>query len=91
MFEVGNESLNFQKSLIAISYAKGSFSSYFCISWTFWIRKEMAATPVLYTKLFDYMMGDCNAELCFRIVLPWNLFQLSKIEAEVISKSQSVL
>lgn len=39
----------------------------------------------------DYMMGDCNAELCFRIVLPWNLFQLSKIEAEVISKSQSVL
>lgn len=39
----------------------------------------------------DYMMGDCNAELCFRIVLPWNLFQLFKIEAEVISNSQSVL
>lgn len=38
----------------------------------------------------DYMMGDCNAELCFRAVLPWNLFQLFKIEAEVISKSQSV-
>lgn len=39
----------------------------------------------------DFMMGDCNAELCSRVVLPWNLFQLSKIEAEVTLKSRSVL
>jgi len=39
----------------------------------------------------DYMMGDRNAELCFRIVLPWNLFQPSRIEAKFTLKSQSVL
>lgn len=75
---------------VAINYAKGRFLSYFCIWWTVWIRTETVATPVVYTSS-DYLMGDCNAELCFRIVLPWNLFQPSKIEAKIILKSQSVL
>lgn len=57
----------------------------------FGLEKKWLQVLLYIQNSSNYMMGDGNAELCLRIVLSWNLFQLFKIEAEVISKSQSVL
>lgn len=81
--------MNFQKSLIAMPRVVFHLISVF--GGQFGLEKKWLQLLFYIQNSSDYMMGDRNVELCFRIVLLWNLFQLSNIEAKVILKSRSVL